>query len=308
MAKSIIRSRPSTRYLSSGLSVTELLLALAIGVGVVAGALAITVSSRNLMQADQTQTDANQNLRSALDIIGNDIRIAGERLSGQGANTIPAIILTGGNDLVLRRNALESVLPVCNAPNNQPLAAGRILISRIGSFRDAVYAQCNNDGPRDKNTNGVPDDLEAWRAYRAENSPTPVKAYAFNNITDLGEFFTYAGDTSSSVGFSVTNSSGGWQQSYSMSEQSVVYLLDERRYRLDGETLELILNGDTANALSVVNGVSNFQVRAVMQDGTVKTSLTPTDDWKKLSSIRVSLTVSDRVLTSEYFPRNILSK
>lgn len=282
---------------------------------VIGSAFAITMSSRELMQADQTRTDANQSLRSAMDIIGNDVRLVGERLSGQGAPDIPPVILVGGNDLTLRRNALENSLPVCNSapgttgPSAVPLVSGKILISRKGTKRDANFTQCDNDGPRDKDLDGMPDDLEAWKAYREENDDEgPVRAYAFSNGPAGGEFFNYSGELNESAGYSVSNASGAWQKNYSMTGRASVYLLDERRYRLNGTTLELILNNDTANPLSVLRGVSDFQVRALMQGTAEQTNLSLVSDWKLIRAIRVSLTVDGRVLTSEYFPRNILSK
>lgn len=315
MERSTTRSKRSTLRSSSGVTVAELLLALAISMAVVGSAFAITMSSRRLMQADQTRTGANQSLRSAMDIIGNDVRLAGERLSRQGTPDIPPVVLVGGNDLALRRNVLENSLPVCNSASTAtgplvvPLTAGKILVSRKGAKKDPERTQCDNDGPRDKDSDGIPDDLEAWKLYREENDDDrPVRAYAFSGGPDGGEFFIYSGELDESAGYYVANASGTWQKSYSATGLASVYLLDERRYRLNGTTLELILNDDTANPLNILRGVSDFQVRVLMQDTTRKTDLTLAEDWQKIQAVQVSLTVGERVLTSEYFPRNILSK
>ena len=308
MTKSTIKSRPSIRRLSSGLTVVELLVAVVVGLIVIGAAFAVAVSSRDLLQADQARTSANQNLRGALDIIGTDVRIAGERLTGRGAPSIAAVVINNGKELTLRRNILEEALPVCeDTSGGNPVTVSLIPPNPTIS----VYPQCDNSGPRNKNVDEMPDDLEVWKKHREDNGDS-VLAYIFANARG-GEFFTYNAESSSGAGYSVQRSGGSWGKSYKVSEETNLYILDERRYRLRDSVLELIVNGDEGedDILKVVNNVTDFQVRAVMRDGTEVTNLSNTnttrEDWKSVSAIRVTLSVDGRTLTSEFFPRNIFS-
>lgn len=303
MTKSTIKSRPFTQHSSSGLTIVELLVAVVVGMIVIGAAFAITVSSRDLLQADQERTSANQNLRGALDVIGNDVRIAGERLTGRGAPSIAAVVIEDGNKLTVRRNALEEALPICNDTNATTVG---VLISLMSTSN----ARCQNSGPRNKNSTEMPDDLEAWKRYREDNGGS-VQGYIFSNAKG-GEFFTYNSEGKFfNFGYYVGRDGGNWGQNYTVSEETNLYILDERRYRLKDGILELILNGDENNPLRIINDVSDFQVSAVMNDGTEVTNLSNTnitrEDWKEISAVRVKLVVDGRTLTSEFFPRNIFS-
>lgn len=310
MAKSTTASKrstqPSTRNLTNGLTVVELLVALAVGLTIIGAAVTVTLSSRDLLRADQTRTGANQNLRSTLDIIGNDVRLAGERLSSRTSpKNIMPVELVGGTELVLRRNVLEAALPVCNSAA-RPLVTAEVLVALSGSHQLSEEPECNSDGPRDGDGDLMPDDLEAWEAYRRSQAGASVLAYIFN--TTGGEFFAFAAAPGSNgTGHFISRSGGGWAHAYSAEEGASIYMLDERRYRLVDGVLELIVNGDADHPLRIVSGVSGFRVRALMADGGPKTDLGAGDDWRQIRSVEVSLTVAGRTLRSEYFPRNILS-
>ncbi len=52
-----------------------------------------------------------------------------------------------------------------------------------------------------------------------------------------------------------------------MLEQNSIYLLEERRYRLnDDGVLELVLNDDGNNVQRVVNGLGEFNITAILND------------------------------------------
>ena len=83
--------------------------------GVIATAtLTIALSTRGMFETDQHRTTVNQNLRAGIDLLGIDVRQAGERLTFDA----PAVQIVDGSGgasdtLVLRRNMLDYVLPVC---------------------------------------------------------------------------------------------------------------------------------------------------------------------------------------------------
>src|SRR5262245_46614160 len=107
-------SRPSSRACASGFTLIEVLVAMMVMVIVLGATLGIALSSRTLFETDQHRTSVNQNLRAGLDLLGIDVRQAGERLPFDA----PAVTITDGSSgapdqLTLARNMLDYVLPVC---------------------------------------------------------------------------------------------------------------------------------------------------------------------------------------------------
>ena len=73
-----MKFRPSIRNCDSGFTVLEMLVASSIGLLVLTLLLSSTLASKNLFRADVVRTRINQDLRSALDIVGSQVRVAGE--------------------------------------------------------------------------------------------------------------------------------------------------------------------------------------------------------------------------------------
>ena len=79
--------------------------------------------------------------------------------------------------------------------------------------------------------------------------------------------------------------------------------------------LQFFANEDTANPLNLSADISDFQVQAVLSDGSVVDTLGTSDDWTDLTALDISLTgqvtFDDRTLTrtvsARFFPRNVLS-
>ncbi|RMF93924.1 MAG: prepilin-type cleavage/methylation domain-containing protein, partial [Nitrospinota bacterium] len=135
----------------------------------------------------------------------------------------------------------------------------------------------------------------------------------YNPATRQGEFFIYSDEKDDASGLHIHRKEGRWQYTYDYG--SAMYILQERRYQVQDGLLQLILNGDTNNPLNVVDAIENFQVRALMQDGSIKTSFTPADSWTSLQALEVTLTGRTtvrgqeirRTFSTRLFPRNILS-
>lgn len=290
------------------MTLVELLLALALGGLVAAAALSITFSSRSIFSNDRERIDLNQNLRSGLDLLGIDLRQAGERLPID----FPAIeIVDGGgtnpDTLIVRRNLLDAVLPVC-----EQIDAGTSVVSvRVASSSGTPPAGCTP--VTDDDGDGWPDNIGEWRDHRDANGGT-VAAYLFNPVTGAGEFVRYDGDGATSDYLSV-DGDAGWQHDYLATQQCRVYMLEEHTYRLDAELLQYLVDGDAANPLNLVHDMTGFQVRAVLTDGTARDSFSASDDWSDLETIEITLTgqttdgsnPTTKTVTTRFFPRNILS-
>ena len=300
--KTSIRLIPYTPNCAErGFTILELLVAAFLGLLVMALALSTTLVSRNVLGKDTIRVQLAQNLRGGLDIIGTDIRIGGENL-GPG---FPAIEVTDGtagapDTLYVRRNLADEVLPVCVS-----IAAGsgvgQVVFANSPTVTGCVYA-------------GHTHDYTAWRTKRLAAPGGKLDAYIFDTVSKKGEFFRYNGEADTGTTYYITRTAGNFTNAYPATSSSV-YLLEEWKYQVQNGVLQVIQNNDTANALNVIFNVTNFQIQALMQDGTVKTSFARTDAWTQISEMQVDLTGSERyarnnitrMLTGKFFPRNVLS-
>jgi type IV pilus assembly protein PilW len=303
-------STRSTHACSSGFSVVELLVALTV-TSIIAGAvMTLAFSSRDVFETDKHRTTINQNLRSGIDLLGIDVRQAGERLPGDA----PAIEIINGasgapDTLILRRNLINEVLPVCKNIG-------------AGSSADSIFVARKNPSGifppgcspvGDANGDGWPDNLEAWRRYRIEHGGN-VMAYVHNPTTQVGEFFFYDDEDNSTFHIHKYNGDA-WQYDYDVVDNARVYILEQRRFFVEEDVLKCVINEDLANTLNFVSHIRNFQCNAVFQDGTIQASMIPADGWSNLESIEVMLVgesswknrTMDRTLVTRFFPRNVLS-
>ena len=290
----------------------ELIVALGVTVILVGAALTLALSTRGMFDTDVHRTAVNQNLRAGMDLLGIDVRQAGERL----AFDAPAIEIVDGSGsqadrLTVRRNQLDYVLPLCkdiNAGSN----ADSVFIARKKIPGSGRVPQGCIPVP-DENGDGWPDNLEAWRDYRIANGGA-ILAYIHNPVTQEGEFFVYDAEDKSTFHLHKANSEK-WQYSYTANQEPRIYILEQREFRLEGDILQCIINGDTSGALNLVNRIKDFQAHAIYKDGTVKSALGAGDLWVDLESVEITLSGSEtfgqreleRTVVSRFFPRNILS-
>ena len=312
----------------------EMLIALVVTMVVTAGALTLALSSRNLFALDAARTRLNESIRGSRDFLMTDIRQVGERLGP----TFPAIEIVSGDDLpggqtgdpdqlVLRRNLLDTTLRSCRSVDNNDR---RIYISGLGEDDNS------HDDPQpgcvalpDSDGDGWPDNHQVWRDYREGNGeemagrPT-VPAFLYNPQTGEGEFFLYTKDDNDDA-YIETTSGHSWTHDYPADDQCRVFLLEERRYRLEGDLLQLIVNQDDARPLNLVDGIRDFQLwarfkipplPAAQVEPPALDSFGPGDDWTVLRAIEVRVNgrvvfkneFIEREWSSEILPRNVLSR
>jgi type IV pilus assembly protein PilW len=284
---------------------------------VIGMAFSAVLYNRKLYLEDQARNKVNQNLRAAIDLVGTDIKQAGERLTDP---KIPVIQVTrnanGTSELILLRNLIGTVLPVCGTIN-------------AGSNTDVVFVADRSANPPagctpvpDANNDGWPDNLEVWRNYRCAqdkvtgcqgNASEVVRAYIYDG-NGKGEFFTYDADDNSNFKIHKSNSTF-WQNNYSTN--SSIYLIEERHYTLQNNTLKLITNGTVTQNL--VNELASFQANVLMSSNQLKDTFPGAgESWQQLQSLQVTLTVKDTSkglikaknlqISGHFFPRNVLSR
>jgi type IV pilus assembly protein PilW len=314
------RSTPSCA--ESGYSVLELLVALSVASSVAAGSLTLALSSRRMYVTEQARARVQESLRTARDFLTTDVRQAGERL----VSDFPAIEVIRGEDLpggapgdpdelVIRRNVLDVVLRVCE---DVVATDPRIAVAD----KDGALPGCD-PLPIDP-ADVYPTNLQDWSDHRLAAGGA-VAAYVYNPVTRQGEFFTF--DSEGELGgagedyYFVARAGGSpdWQFAYPAGQAPRVYLLEERRYRLEDGVLQLVLDGDVTDPVNLVDSIEDFQVRVWPAPTVLEPSPPPADvfagpDWDELRAVEV--TVAGRVdhglrsyrrdWTAEIVPRNVL--
>jgi type II secretory pathway pseudopilin PulG len=116
-SKIIIFSSPKAQR-NKGFTLIELVVASAVALTILGISLGMITEQRRWVLGDQTRASANDNLRLASDLIGQDIKQAGERLESNAQLSGISIIagtLGAPSTLVLQRQLLQETLPVCQS-------------------------------------------------------------------------------------------------------------------------------------------------------------------------------------------------
>lgn len=312
MAKFSTRLKHSTRNSSSGFSIFEMLVASVMSSIILGFSLSVIVQQRRVFQIDQARGLLNQNLRSASDLIGADIKQGGEWLATNFS--VPTFsIINGGvgepDTLSIQRKLIGTDQRVLQAV---PIGASYAVVGM------------GNASSINTTINAWEDDLDN------ANSTLPAVAFIFDTSQTAtlaarrGEFFVYTSHTtsgpSSATEFRI-NRSGTFVNAYSMNT-SFIYLLEERTYSLvedpnDPETyiLQLQVNrgvnpstpGTLSEPRSIANGLKDFQVQAVFpsatkdrlnEGGTYETTIDPIEDpdWRSVRFFSIRLTSNKPII------------
>ena len=291
-----------------GLTLVEMLVAMTVTLSIAAGALSLALAGRSSYVVDQNRTAINQNLRNGIDLVGLDVRQAGERLPAD----FPAIELIDGvngpDTLIIRRSVIDTILPVCK-DINAGTSADSVFVAKSSGSVPAGCAPVPDD-----DADGWPENIEDWRDYRVGVGGM-AWAFVYNPTTGDGEFFEYDAEDNSTFHLH-RSSSGQWQNDYPIDDMPRIYLLEQRRFQVDGELLQLVMNGDVDNPINLVTTILDFQVVIDLQDGSTLTAMGPGDAWTEIRSVEINLDggrafngrTMDRSLTTRFFPRNVLSR
>jgi prepilin-type N-terminal cleavage/methylation domain-containing protein len=292
---------PSKRGTEDGFSLLEVLVASFIGLIVAMMCSNTALVQRQLFSNDSVRTSLNQNLRGAADIIVSDGRVAGENL----AAAFPAIEVVSGEELsqelILRRNLLDAILNVCS---NIQAGTSR---SRIYIANSNTVSGCVRSEEASK--------YNTWQNYRLAQEGQTAKAYIYNSGTKTGEFFTYSAEGITSQDYWISaGDSGTWSSNYP-ANTSWIIILEEWRYRKNGEMLQIIENGDITQPFNLAFGIKNFTTKVVLQDGSEQTLFSNENNWTEIKRIETVLSGEERsgkslinkTINAYFFPRNVLS-
>lgn len=280
----------------SGYTVVEMLVSGTLGILLLALIVGSSVASRNNYRQDLVRSRSNESLRGVIDIVAGDARLAGENL-GSGFPAVEVIDSGTSDSLIIRRNLLSEVLPLCSS-----LTLGS---STNASFAiPGVVAGCTYSG----HTNNY----NAWRNYRIAQGGI-VDAFIWDSSAKLGEYFKYTGEQNTGTSYSIQRT-GTWSRAYPSTSTSI-YMLEEWRFQRVGTSLQLITNQDFAAPADLAFNITGFNMRVDYRDGTNATSLPANGAWTNIKYLTGTFTSSEtiggksypRTLNGYFFPRNVLS-
>ncbi|MBW4551836.1 MAG: prepilin-type N-terminal cleavage/methylation domain-containing protein [Aphanocapsa sp. GSE-SYN-MK-11-07L] len=249
-----------------GLTLVELLVATIIASMVLGVAFGGATFNRRLYLEDQVRNSVDQNLRSAMDLLGADIRQAGEYVNRQDP-AVPVIQLSddaanpGSSILTIRRDLFDRALPVCadlgTAPSTPAMGVTEITVFDSAS----TVARCNNDS-----SGSIASLLTLWASYITANGGQ-ARAYLYNG--NGGQFVNVTAVNGPGGERTITADSFNGLEVYLADSQSRLALYEERRYSLipdpanaNSKILQMVLNDDIApgRPLNLVNGLTSFKV------------------------------------------------
>ena len=281
------------RNLNRGFTLIELIVGLLI-MSIVGGlAMNAFIAASKDFNDDKKNIESSQNLSAILEIIGNDIKQAGEQINSNSfptieisPNTVSGSIITESSTVVIRR-ALTQVLTLCaeipaNATptelivadtaqiatnsncNPLPLQSDTSLPKLPSSLRDVRNYRCKLD-----NINGVYTSTTSDFCETPKLSPDleKVRAALFDSAGNF-RVFNYTDDAvvTADAQFKIIIENLASQATAS-AIGSQIYLIEERVYKLDNDGI-LKMSRDGGAFEPLIKGVTKFKVSARLYSNT----------------------------------------
>jgi type II secretory pathway pseudopilin PulG len=253
-----------------GLSLVELLITVIISTAILSVSLGLIVTQRRQYLNMRANTDTNQTLQAAMDMIGTDIRQVGEKIDP--SLRLPVIQIEDGpagdpDTLVLQRKLLAIELSVCKTTVSGSPAVITVASKTLRNctFQDAPSKDASGTiVPPD----GMPDNVAEWQKYRCGldkvpdcqnlsgnckqtggTNPECSWAYIYDPVNGRGEFFLYTGEgpnPSNASQYQIQiqlpgGPTGSFANTYSfdptaasIADEPKLYIFEQRTYRLSG--------------------------------------------------------------------------
>lgn len=283
--------RKQYSHLSSrGFTFTEVLVSALMGSIILGASMQLMVSLRQAFVQDRAGTVLTQNLRPSLDLLGADIKRAGERVESSDFPAVEVVNGSNGDELVVRRKVVldsNTDLPVC-----QTVTGTTIIMATPGA--NPMAPGCSPIDGTDNNQ--AQDKLQQWQTALddAASEGKPLKGYIYGLTSTnekRGEFFTLGSVQSGIFAISTAASlqnkypgpvlidpefTGGQPQLTGATSNA--FLIEERRYtvvnnpnRAGDKILRMVVNEDPDQTYDLANRIEDFQikvsVRTVTENG-----------------------------------------
>ncbi|MBL1209876.1 MAG: hypothetical protein FWJ34_09330 [Geminocystis sp. GBBB08] len=196
---------------------------------------------------DKGIADVNQRLKTTLAAIGPDMQQIGQ---GIVDTNIPLVEL--------------KVFNANQATEYSEMTIKKTIIPVSLTLKEAlIKGQSNTTLKLDSSS----DIIGQWKSQRIANGGK-IKAYIFNKDLKKGEYFEYVGENMTTVPPTLTVTSQTWTENYPVN--STIYLMDKRQYKVESNTLKLIIKDDTTGALELAEYVDKLNINVTLKndDGT----------------------------------------
>jgi prepilin-type N-terminal cleavage/methylation domain-containing protein len=324
---------------NKGFTLAELLVGMVISTITLGLAFAAFESASKSYSNDKVRVDTGQSLTAVLDLIGTDIKQAGEQI---GNSSFPTVKIVSGNQITLRK-ALTDALPLCqpvlttNALLTTATTTANILISD-GSIPTATAAGCSAAVPSaSPPASALPPSVPDWQTER-NGGTGRVALVKTNGQTHVLDYTTEVQDggytTNKKYSLTLRNNNTAAESTATVANYATgdsVYLIEERTYRYDAANRELKLRVNGGSEQTLISGLESFSISAnvTQTNNTVASEITdlPTTtnaNWKKIVGVNVSIEVQkpssctastiqgcadeDFKTSGTFYPRNVMSK
>jgi prepilin-type N-terminal cleavage/methylation domain-containing protein len=289
--KVLIQNLNKAKYLDRGFTLIELIVGLLI-LSIVSGlALNAFVNASKDFSQDKKTIDSSQNLSAILEIIGNDIKQAGEQISDSNFPAIEISQIDANSSIITLRRALTTPLTLCEPISIADPARSAIVVADTtrtetncnvlpasplvstepapNGFVEARNYRCKLGDPN-ANYTASTDYCATALVSSASNATFQNVRGAISDGNGRMRAFTYTGeDTSVATQTKLVVNAPALpplnRNNVAYAVGSPVYLIEERQYTLvttgaDAGNLQLSVDGGTPTTL--IRGVDKFKVSA----------------------------------------------
>lgn len=346
----LTRWQPAHRFVdkhNQGITLAELIVSSVVATIVLSISLGGAMFNRELYNQDQVRTRVSQNIRSVLDLVGSDIQQAGERIPRDRRFPVLELRQNGtSSSLIMRRHILDQPLTVCQSFVEGDSISSLQVFERFTNAPGQVRPPGTCAELRDETGNplttppAIDTDLAQWQA-EINSKNGRMRAYLYNG-DGSGQFVQVIGINPMNPASDPTGNSRVIQivrvpgQAVYTSGTARLYLLEERKYEIVNNTLQMTVDDGVPQAL--VSGIQRMQISVRYDDQPtpltsfcaqsvfspcVNTSTATEDAWSEVDDIKIEVTATDpasgnglmdakadipsRTMSETFFPRNILN-
>lgn len=322
---------------TAGLTLIEMLIALALFSAVMTIAFSVFSNTNKLVQADTGRINAAQNVQSAMDLLVSDLRQAGENLYSQNIQVTGLEFNDAEQTLTIRR-AIAAFRPTelpagysgaTSVQSRKICEVNGKTILIASNTNGCTYTPVNSLLPGSDDTS-----VMAWRQYFALQNGRPQAALLLKPAGG-GTAAVIARATVTAIGAVqyTNNVLTGYDRkiwvtlndtvptAFTASNNSALILVDERTYQAKDGELRFTQGGVGASSQVMAFGVSSLRINATLGATSSSSASTITalsladgaDKWARIQNINVQLTgrsaglgkTTNKLFTADVFPRNI---
>ncbi|MVN88174.1 prepilin-type N-terminal cleavage/methylation domain-containing protein [Deinococcus sp. HMF7620] len=331
-------SAMSPEQRQTGFTLTELLVGMSLLAAVMTIAFSMFQSSNQLVESDTSRIMAAQNAQTALDIMTNDLRQAGENLASIRLPVSGVEFNNANQKLIVRRGIAPmsagqvgtatdlisqrpQALSVCKAIDNRVQVIGPTPAGDTPS-------RCLYRGVSGAGTSGDDVQVRPWRVFFASQGNAYQAALLYRPAGNglLAAFAPVVVQTISGVSNNTDATkrvvelvlAGNVPAGFSSTNGSQIILIDQRRYWVADNQLKLAVAGEKdADAQTVAFDIDSLTLSAtVTNSSTAVNALAIDGPWNRVKTIVAALKARNpsqgkantRTFQSTIYPRNVASE